>query len=121
MRRLTLLTALSLGALLLAGPAAEACGELVETTSECSMTQPMDGLACSDSGHVSPVCCVARPAPDPVASLSFDRAVHQVTLEPLGRLAESPSLALQIPVATPAGCQAACDLGRYTLFLSLLL
>ena len=121
MRRLYVLTALTLGVLLFAAPAAWACGELIAMTSECPMAESMVGSMCSGSGPVSMDCCVARPAPEPMQSLSMGRATHLVALEPVERLAEQSSQLLQPPVATPAGPLAACDLGRYTLFSSFLL
>ena len=126
MRRLSHLTALCVGMLLLAAPAAWACGELGGMASGCPMSgemqAPMATSMCHDCGQMSKDCCEVRSAPEPVPALSFESAKMLAALE----VTDLQIGALTAPVARPSPTPLADsfrlhDLGRYTLFSSFLL
>ncbi len=119
MRRVTALTALSLGVLLFAAPAAWACGEVMAMSSACPMDESPEGMACHEGQMTSMDCCSVQPVPDPTVATSLTKATQAATLtEPVGTASLSiPSR----PVAAPGRSPSADDLGRYTLFSCFLL
>ncbi len=128
MRRLTRLTALCVGVLLLAAPAAWACGEFGGTvTSKCPMAEmsemsgSMGTSICHGNGQMSKDCCDVRSAPEPTQALSFESAKFLTALEVTDLQVVAP-LAAALPLhSTPEDAFRLHDLGRYTLFSSFLL
>jgi hypothetical protein len=128
MRRLTRLTALCVGVLLLAAPAAFACGELGTMTSRCPMAEMADmsgsmGTSiCHDSGQMSKDCCGLPSTPEPIKALSFEGAKLLTALEVTDLEVAAPLTPPGPPPhSTPVDAFHLHDLGRYTLFSSLLL
>lgn len=124
MRRLSRFTALCIGVLLLAAPAAFACGDLgAMMTSQCPMAEVLrspDTSMCHDSGQISNDCCDVRSAPEPMQALSFESAKLLTALEVTDLQVVALPAALP-PHSTPADAFRLHDLGRYTLFSSFLL
>lgn len=134
MRSLNRLTALCVGVLLLAAPAAFACGELgAMVMSQCPMADaPMNATAemshsadtsmCHKAGAMAKDCCDARPAPEPMQAMSFETAKLLAALEVTDpRMMAVAAPACLRPHSTPADALRLHDLGRYTLFSSFLL
>ena len=131
MRRLNRFTALGVGVLLLAAPAAFACGELGAMASGCpmaemaemaEMTGSMGISKCHDSGPISEDCCDVRSAPEPTQALSFESLKLLTALEVTDLQVEAlPALAGLPRQSMPADAFRLHELGRYTLFSSFLL
>ena len=133
MRRLIRLTALALGVLLLAAPAAWACCELGATvTPKCQMASKcppvaemagsMETSICHDDGQMAKNCCDARSTPEPTQALPFESAKLLVAFEVTDlRVVASLAPAALPLLSTPADAFRLHDLGRYTLFSSFLL
>ncbi|MCH7665210.1 MAG: hypothetical protein IH936_04685 [Acidobacteria bacterium] len=137
MRRLNRFTVVCVGVLLLAAPAAFACGELGSmATSRCPMVDAMAEISesigsatgstgtsiCHDSGQMSNDCCDARSAPEPMQARSFESVKLLVSLEATDLQVVAPLAPAALPHATPAADAFHLhDLGRYTLFSSFLL
>ncbi len=123
MGRFTRLIAVLAAALLLATPAAWACGELLAAMDCCDDMAPMhhaDKPKCHVGGDEEMTCCAKAPASDPVEATAFP-GDHRVALEiSVSPVAESHRVA-QPQAGGPAGPPRAQDLARYTLFSALLL
>jgi hypothetical protein len=125
MRRLNRLAALCVGVLLLAAPAAWACGELGAMTSQCpmpEMTESMGTSMCHDDGQMSEDCCDLTSAPEPMQASSFESAKLLTALEVTDLQVVAPPAPAVLPRhSTSADAFRPPDLGRYTLFSSFLL
>ncbi len=123
MRRLNRLIALCVGALLLAAPAAWACGELGAMTPQCPMTamQGSTGTSmCHDGGRMSEDCCDFASASEPMQALSVDNAKLLMAPEVTDLRVVAPLAPAALPPHS-ADALRPPDLGRYTLFSSFLL
>jgi hypothetical protein len=115
--------------LLLAAPAAWACGEFGATvTSKCPMAEmsemsgSMGTSICHDNGQMSKDCCDVRSAPELTQALSFESAKLLTALEVTDLQVVAPIAPAALPPhSTPADASCLHDLGRYTLFSSFLL
>ena len=124
MRRLTPLTALCLGMLLFAAPAAWACDEFGTMPPQCpmgEMAESMGSSMCHDDGdRMAEDCCDITSTPEPMQALSVENpeflSVPQVT-----DLQVVAPLAAAAPTLHSADALRPPDLGRYTLFSSFLL
>lgn len=130
MTSLTRFTALCVGMLLLAVPAAFACGELSAMTSQCPMAEmaemgEMPGSTgtsiCHDGGQMTEDCCDMRSAPEPMQALSYESAKLLTALEVTDLQLVAPIAPAAPPHSTPPDGFRLHDLGRYTLFSSFLL
>ncbi len=128
MSRLAHYTALCVGVLLLAAPAAFACGEVGAMTSQCPMGEmgempgPMGTSICHGSGQMSEDCCDIRSAPEPMQALSYESAKLLTALQVIDLQVVVPlAPAALAPHPTSADAFRPPDLGRYTLFSSFLL
>jgi hypothetical protein len=137
MRSLNRFTALGVGVLLLAAPAASACGDLGVMIPGCPMAEmaempEMSQMAemagstgrspCHSAGEVGDDCCKVRSAPEPTQALSFASAKLLTVLEVTDLQVVAPlAPAAQPPHFTPADASRLHDLGRYTLFSAFLL
>ena len=119
------LTALFLAVLLLAVPAAWACVELDEMSSNCPMAdmdQSMDPSLCHGGGQLTDDCCDGESPPESVQALSSDSTRLLVALD----LARLPAACPPEPEFVRSGTAPPDDsrfhsLGRYTLFSAFLL
>jgi hypothetical protein len=129
MCRLNKLTALCVGVLLLAAPAAWACGEVGATAmSPCPMGEmphrsgSMGTVTCHDDGPMSEGCCDVRSAPEPMQALTLGSTELLPALEVRDHQQGAPlGLAALPQQCPPADALRLHDLGRYTLFSSFLL
>jgi hypothetical protein len=119
------LTALSLGALLLAGPASLACGEFGARTSHCAAAETVrsndTSMPCG-CDQMSTACCDMPSAREAMQGSSFEI----VQLVDVPEAASLEAVALLAPAtlmshSTSADAFRRHDVGRYTLFSSLLL
>lgn len=143
MTRLNRFTALSVCALLLAAPAAFGCGGPGMMAADCPMVG-MDGTgemahsdasgvasapasampssSCHESDQMAEGCCDVEPAPEPIQAPTFETVKLLIALE----ATDLPVMASLVPPvqslnwAVPEGLREH-DVGRYTLFSSLLL
>lgn len=128
MTSLTRFIALCVGMLLLAVPAAFACGELGAMSPDCPMAEmgEMPGQTgtsiCHGSGQMSEDCCDIRSAPEPMQALSYESAKLLTALQVVDLPVVAPIAPAAMPLhSTPADAFRLHDLGRYTLFSSFLL
>lgn len=129
MGRLTRSTALCVGVLLLAAPAAWACGEFgAMVMSPCPMAEmskmsgSMGALTCHGNGPMSKRCCDVRPAPEPTQASTFESTERLPAPEVTGHQQVAPLGAMALPLQyPPADALRLHELGRYTLFSSFLL
>jgi hypothetical protein len=143
MTRLKHLTALSVCALLLAAPTAFGCGGPGMMAADCpmigmdemgemahsessraasAMASAIPSSSCHESDQVAEDCCDVEPAPEPIQAPTFETVKLLIALEATD-LPVMASLAppLQSPNwRVPEGLREH-DVGRYTLFSSLLL
>ncbi|NNE47713.1 MAG: hypothetical protein HKN37_13750 [Rhodothermales bacterium] len=126
MKRLNRYIAFCAGVLLLAAPAAWACGQIGEMSAECDMPEmagSMGGTAmCHDGGQMADDCCDVGPAPDTAQAISFQSLKLLTTLVAvdLQEVAPPAPAALSPDLLSADGFRLH-DLGRYTLFSSFLL
>ena len=135
MTRLNRISALSACALLLAVPAAFGCGGPGMMAADCPMVG-MDGMgemadsmptattgsSCHESDQMAEDCCDIEPAPEPIQAPTFETVKLLIALE----ATDLPVMASLVPPVqslnwqVPEGLREH-DVGRYTLFSSLLL
>ena len=124
MQRLICLTALIVGVMLLAAPAAWTCGELGAMAPRCPMTEMAESMGtspCHSSDRMSKDCCDMRSDPEPIGVLSIEGVKLLRTLHAIDPQVVEPAPAALPSLSTHADAFRLHDLGRYTLFSSFLL
>jgi len=118
-------TALCVGVLLLAVPAAWACGEFGAMAAQCPMserTESMGTSMCHDGGQMPEVCCDLTSAAEPMQALSVENAKLLAAFEVTDLQEVAPPALVALPLhSTSVDAFWPRDLGRYTLFSSFLL
>lgn len=131
MRSPNRLTALCVGVLLLAAPAAFACGELgAMMTSQCSLAEIIEkaeadetaASMCHSAGQMSADCCDVRTGPERVQASSVESLRLLAALELAGvQIVTLPAFADPLRESVPVDASRLHKLGRYTLFSSFLI
>ena len=127
MKTLGRLTALIVCALLLSVPVAAGCGGPGTMSADCPMIgmqsmAEMVGSPCHESAPIPDDCCDIEPAPEPIQAPSFEQVKLIIALD----VAELPAAGAVAPPIRLAARESLDrlpehDVGRYTLFSSLLL
>jgi hypothetical protein len=122
MRRLNRFTALALGLLLFAAPAAWACGQLTAMMACCPDAEPVDMSMCHGTSQASIDCCTMESAPEPrqASELRTSNLITVLEASDLESGTPTTSAASRADTA-PAQSSLLHELGRYTLFSSFLL
>lgn len=108
--------------LLLAAPAAWACGEVLSAMACCPLMDAMPSGNCHGQGDLAMDCCATDSSSDPMAAPPADGA--RPSPAPVGLVSSAilPARAAAQPrIAAPELSSRIHDLGRYTLFSSFLL
>ncbi len=122
MRRLNRLTALVLGLLLFAAPAAWACGELAAAMACCPEAEPVDMSMCHGASQASMDCCTMDSVPEPRQATELRTPILITVLEAADQELGAPKTSAASREDTaPARSSLLHELGRYTLFSSFLL